>query len=267
MKANYHSHTARCQHAQGTDEDYVRAAIAGGFDALGFSDHAPWPYRSGYVSSIRMAMTDLPGYMASVRALRAKYAGQLPIYLGLEAEYFPRYEDHLRRMRDAGIQYYILGQHYRESDEDHPNVGPECVTDDGVRRYADAVAKALSTGLFCCLAHPDLYMRHRGEAGYNDACRQAAETISQAALEADVPLEYNLLGLKAELDGDSRNYPCRPFWEQLRGRGNRAILGVDAHKPEALADTALWEEGRRRLLALGYEIQETIQMKEDTHNE
>ena len=26
MKANYHTHTARCGHATGTDEDYVLAA-------------------------------------------------------------------------------------------------------------------------------------------------------------------------------------------------------------------------------------------------
>ena len=48
MKANYHTHTARCGHATGTDEDYVLAAIEQGFDELGFSDHVPWPYQDGY---------------------------------------------------------------------------------------------------------------------------------------------------------------------------------------------------------------------------
>lgn len=267
MKANFHTHTARCHHAQGTDEDYVRAAIAGGFDALGFSDHAAWPYRSDFVSGIRMTAAELPDYMASARALRARYAGRLPIYLGMEAEYFPRYEDHLRRLLDAGMQYYILGLHFCDSDEENPYVGRECMTDDGVRRYADTVARALRTGLYCCVAHPDLFMRHRTEAEYNDACRQAAETISQAAREADVPLEYNLLGLGEALDGAGRGYPCRPFWEQLRGQGNRVILGVDAHRPEALTNTSLWEEGRRQVLAMDYEIQETIQIREDTTDE
>ena len=41
MKNNYHTHTTRCFHAVGQDEDYVRAAIDGGFDLLGFADHAP----------------------------------------------------------------------------------------------------------------------------------------------------------------------------------------------------------------------------------
>ena len=41
MKANFHTHTTRCGHASGTDEDYVRAALAQGFGVLGFSDHVP----------------------------------------------------------------------------------------------------------------------------------------------------------------------------------------------------------------------------------
>ena len=84
--------------------------------------------------------------------------------------------------------------------------------------------------------------------------------ISQAALEAEVPLEYNLLGLRCELDGQGRGYPAPAFWEYLRGRGHRAILGVDAHNPESLRDPFLWEEGQRRLLALGYPVQEFINL-------
>ena len=260
MKINYHTHTTRCQHATGEDEEYVRVALAGGMDGLGFSDHAPWPYGGGFVSGIRMGMERLEDYVASVKALRTKYAGQLPIWLGLEAEYFPRYMDHLKRMQDLGVQYYILGQHYIDSEEDHPYAPRVCVADDGVRRYADSIAEALSTGLYACLAHPDLFMRYR-EEDYSTACQQAAETIAQAAREANVPLEYNLLGLRAIKDGHGRGYPYPAFWEQLRGRGNRVILGVDAHQPASLADTALWNEARRQVQAMGFEIQETIQIQ------
>jgi histidinol phosphatase-like PHP family hydrolase len=35
----YHSHTTRCGHAYGSDEDYVEAAITNGFRVIGFSDH------------------------------------------------------------------------------------------------------------------------------------------------------------------------------------------------------------------------------------
>lgn len=44
-KTNYHMHTKRCMHASGSDEDYVLAAIEGGYEEIGFSDHSPWQYR------------------------------------------------------------------------------------------------------------------------------------------------------------------------------------------------------------------------------
>ena len=41
MTENYHTHTARCRHATGTEEEYVLAAIDRGLKILGFSDHTP----------------------------------------------------------------------------------------------------------------------------------------------------------------------------------------------------------------------------------
>ena len=38
QKFNYHSHTKRCGHAIGEDEEYVLAAIANGYTKMGFSD-------------------------------------------------------------------------------------------------------------------------------------------------------------------------------------------------------------------------------------
>ena len=78
MKANYHTHTARCGHATGTDEDYVLAAIEQGFDELGFSDHVPWPYQDGYTHpSVRMRVDQMPGYLNSVRALALSLADRV----------------------------------------------------------------------------------------------------------------------------------------------------------------------------------------------
>ena len=48
MLKNYHSHTARCGHAWGTDEEFVNAAIDAGFGVLGFSEHTAWPFVDGY---------------------------------------------------------------------------------------------------------------------------------------------------------------------------------------------------------------------------
>ena len=76
MKANYHSHTTRCHHAKGSDEEYILSAIKGGFDEIGFSDHCPWPFENGYSSRIRMDVSEFENYVTSVQALKEKYKNQ-----------------------------------------------------------------------------------------------------------------------------------------------------------------------------------------------
>lgn len=253
-KHNFHTHTARCQHAVGTDEAYVEAAIAAGFDLLGFADHAPWPFASGFVSPIRMPMSAFEDYVTSIRHLQARYQGQIDIRLGLESEYFPRYHDHLLRMRDRGISYYILGNHYADSEEENPYVGSECRTDDGVLRYAESAVRGMRTGLFCYLAHPDLFMRHRTDDEMSRACEEATDMICQCALEMHMPLEYNLLGLLNQMEGHSRGYPSTPFWQRAKKWHNPVILGVDAHDPEHLKNRLLWQTGIDNVRAMGYDL-------------
>ena len=53
-KNNYHTHTTRCMHAIGQDEEYVQAAIKAGIKKLGFSDHTPWHYDSSFKATMRM---------------------------------------------------------------------------------------------------------------------------------------------------------------------------------------------------------------------
>ena len=274
MKANYHTHTTRCQHAIGADEEYVRAALRGGFDILGFADHAPWPFRGGFVSGIRMLPEELMEYVSAIGALREKYVEKLTIHIGLEAEYFPRYHDHLLRMREQGIAYYILGQHYADSEEDTMYAGLECRTDDGVRRYAEAVARGIQTGLYRYLAHPDLFMRVRYDEDFTPACEEAADMICQAAKEQGMPLEYNLAGLSSrERDykggaarqyGGRRGYPSPAFWQYARKWGNMAIIGVDAHAPDELTDAPLWQHAQNQLRNLGYAVIDYMDMEDET---
>ena len=62
---NLHTHTYRCHHAKGTDEEYVIKAIENGYDLIGFSDHAPYLFPNGYVSSFRMLPSDAQNYADS----------------------------------------------------------------------------------------------------------------------------------------------------------------------------------------------------------
>ena len=87
MKFCYHTHTARCHHAVGADEEYVKAAVDRGVRVLGFSDHAPMPYPGGYVSYYKMTPDELEGYCSSLLHMREKYKDRIDILIGLETEY------------------------------------------------------------------------------------------------------------------------------------------------------------------------------------
>ena len=249
MKTNFHTHTFRCKHALGTDEEYVKAALTAGFDVLGFADHAPWRYATSYVSHCRMTADLWPDYKRSVQSLQLKYTGQIEIRLGLECEYTKRYFDQLLRLRDDGCEYFLLASHFLDSEEYAGYTGNTCSSDDELRRYADQTAEGIATGLFCYVAHPDLYMMNRPV--FDKASMEAADVICQAAKEAHIPLEYNLLGLGDELRGHPRGYPHSDFWQYIRKWGNNVILGVDAHSPDALTNEAVRKEALRRLDALG----------------
>ena len=56
MYANYHTHTFRCNHARGSEREYIETAISRGLSVLGFSDHVPYPFPNGYESGFRVPL-------------------------------------------------------------------------------------------------------------------------------------------------------------------------------------------------------------------
>ena len=85
---------------------------------------------------------------------------------------------------------------------------------------------------------------------FDKVCMDAADVICQAAKEAHMPIEFNLLGLNDEMRGHSRGYPHPDFWRYIRKWDNDVIIGVDAHSPGALLNFPVWQEAERRLTEL-----------------
>lgn len=249
MKANYHTHTTRCGHAFGTDEQYVLAAMEAGYDTLGFSDHVPWPYKSGFVSlNVRMLIDDLPGYLQSVRSLKEKYAGKIRVLTGFECEYFPEYMGWLKELKAQELDYLILGNHFDKTDETGMYYG-RCRSAAHLRSYVKNTVKGMETGLFAYLAHPDLFMRGYGR--FDDDCRHAARDLAQACKAMNLPMEYNL---HSRYVGDGVNgisYPYPEFFDIAADEGVQIIIGVDAHTPQEIADTAQYDQAVRELARFG----------------
>lgn len=248
MLYNYHTHTARCRHASGTDREYVENAIAAGIKTLGFSDHAPYLFKNpAYYSTYRMFTDELFDYAESVRALAKEYEKDIRILLGFELEYYPDFhKDEMAFLSQVSPDYCIMGQHFLGNEigeiySGHLNKPAQ------LTRYVSQVLEGLSTGDFAYLAHPDL-------AGYDFPYAHIQKEylrLCEGAKALNIPLEINLLGLLT-----NRHYPNKMLFEIAAKVGNDVVLGVDAHEPKYLKDKALQAAGKQMATELGVRLVE-----------
>ena len=230
MIANYHTHTSRCHHASGTEEEYIKKAIAEGLETLGFADHAPYVYPEGYVSHFKMTPDEAPDYYNTISALREKYRDKIEILIGYEAEYYPELWDAtLEEWKKYPPEYLILGQHYVGKEYD-PKNGMHTFAKPGgaekLKLYVDTVIQGISTGAFTYIAHPDM-VNYSGNPHVYD---EEMTRLILAAKEREIPLEINLLGV-----AENRLYPNEPFWKLCGALSADAIIGCDAHSPSRVA--------------------------------
>lgn len=228
LTTNYHTHTTRCQHAYGTEREYIETAIALGMKKLGFSDHIPCPYKDGYVSGIRMTMEQAPEYVATLRRLGEEYKNDIEIYVGFEAEYLPDfYEEQMIMFYQLHCDYLIMGQHFTESEKKGPYSGTPTNDESRIRDYVDSIIAGMKTGSYCCLAHPDLICYEGLDSVYDWEMTRLCRELK----ELNIPLEMNILGM-----GAGKHYPNERFWKIPGEVGNSVILGLDAHCLDHLKD-------------------------------
>jgi len=234
MKVNLHTHTFRCRHAEGTDEEYVLAAMKEGYTKLGFADHTPFPYDNGYVGKSKMTVDELDGYITSINALKEKYKGQIEILLGLECESAPRFFPYLRQVRER-MDYMILGNHGDGSI--HEKYFGNIKDPERLELYVHNAIEAMESGLFLYMAHPDLMLSKY--PAFDDTAKYLSRQLCREANRLHIPLEYNLYGIMKGVPEGGLGYPYGGFWEIAAEENVRAVIGVDAHDPAhfAVADT------------------------------
>lgn len=254
-KTNFHTHTSRCHHAYGKDQDFVKTAIKNRFEVLGFSDHVCWKYDSDFVAHMRMKVEDFEDYKKSVLSLKKKYADKIEIRLGMEAEYFPKYMDWLLDFCiENEIEYLIFGNHYYKTDEDRIYLGG--AKGKYVQAYFDTCIEGMKTGMYAYLAHPELILRNtRGEI--TPEIEKGFHRICQASEELNIPLEYNVLGMQQNIEFGYEEYPCEAFWQIAQNYNVKAIIGMDAHEVSDL-DGRLYDIAYNNLSKFGIEIIDDI---------
>ncbi len=229
MDYNYHTHTYRCRHAKGTEEEYILRAIEGCIRYMGFSDHFPLRYSNGFESKFRVPTESAREYCETLSGLREKYKEQIEIRIGFEMEYYAEmFDEMLENARAYGAEYLILGQHFYAPEYPVGNHAIKPHSDPAdMQAFADSLVEAMGKGVFTYIAHPDMFNYTGDMSDYRDGARR----ICIAARETDTPLEINFLGIR-----DERIYPCEDFW-QIAGEERAPVtFGFDAHDAAAACD-------------------------------
>lgn len=235
QKFNFHTHTARCNHAEPVpDSEYVEAHIRAGFDRMAFTDHCPLEKKPipADIPRSHMFLEERPEYERSIRELKNLYRDRIRIYLGYEVEFSPVWVDELEELR-RNTDLLVLGQHLTigENGEIFPLHSPR----HGHNRsdylcYANLVKEGLKTGLFDILAHPDLFSILG--LPFNADQEGCSDIILRAAEETGIPIEINLIKVALSLRFGEKKpipYPNPDFWRMAAAYDVDVVYGWDVH--------------------------------------
>lgn len=249
LKTNYHTHNRLCGHAIGTAFDYVKEAVRLGYEVIGLSDHGPIKREFMTAEEFKynwlerqMTYDDFINiYLKEMDEVKKQYGDKIKIYAGLEIEYLYPFHDYFKCLREK-LDYLNLGVHFYYHNDVITNSFDD-VNYTNVYSYGLTAKKAMETGLYQIMVHPDVYMYHYksydGSRTFDAECAKTARLIIEAAIQNNVYLEINCGGLfKCSNDGGivgQYAYPRDEFWEIASEYKNlKVVIGIDAHDPKQL---------------------------------
>jgi len=225
MIVDLHNHTPLCNHAEGTIDEYVQAAIKQGTSIFGFSDHAPMDFEPEY----RMKFEDMQKYEEDVLSAKEKYKNDITILLSYEVDYLKNHMD--ERVLNVDVDYLIGSVHFiNEWGFDNPEfIGryEKEDIDDIWQKYFDAIEEMANTKLFNVVGHLDLIKVFKFMPTKN--ITEIAQNALLAIKKADMVLEMNVAGYRKPI-GES--YPSKELLEEAFKLEIPITFSSDAHKPE-----------------------------------
>ena len=263
--SNYHSHCNFCD-GRSYPEDFVRFAVARGFRAYGFSSHSPLPFETFW----NMSRDDMDEYLAEIARLKAKYEGQIELYVGLEVDFLDRtYNASIPYFKDLPLDYRIGSIHFLPLSPVLEERNMACI--DGaysefartvdaffegdirrmVRRYFEAEMEMVEAGGIDIVGHIDkIYMNGQRYPGFSlDAewYRRPLLDLLDFVRERGLMIEVNTKNLVKK----GETYPHRQFLGELRSRRIPVMVNSDCHYPDLVNDGRA--EGFQLLEQVGFD--------------
>lgn len=264
--SNFHVHSRFCD-GDGEPEEYVAKAIGLGFRCIGFSSHAPLPFENPWT------MTDgqVKEYCEEIRRLKAKYEGQIQIYLGLEVDYLPgKTGPDSQQFKKLGLDYSIGSIHFMESRQPGEYLSIDGSDENFLKVLGGSYngdIHSLVQDYYCrikdmviqhkpnIVGHFDLVKKNNSSGKYfseeEDWYRTEIYNTLKIIAGTGTIIEVNTGGIARKYINDL--YPSAWILEMCRDLHIPTMLNSDAHSPEGL--TAYCKEAIQILTRLGFSQQ------------
>jgi len=224
-RVDLHNHTTRCNHAEGTIDEYIQKAIELGIDIYGFSEHAPMDFDEKY----RLPFCDMQAYTNDILTAKERYKNEIEILLGYEVDWLQGHMD--KRVLEAKVDYLIGSVHFIDKwGFDNPEfIGgwKEKDIDEIWKAYFEATEAMAKSGKFDIVGHLDLikvfkYMPKK-------EIRLLAKDALHAIKKSNMAIEINTAGLRKPI---GELYPSRALLEETYALGIPITFSSDAHAVE-----------------------------------
>jgi len=221
-RIDLHNHTARCNHAEGTIDEYIQRAIELGINIYGFSEHAPMDFDKKY----RLPFCDMDAYVSDVLTAKEKYKNEIEILLGYEVDYLPGHME--EDVLNAKVDYLIGSVHFIDKwSFDNPEFIGGWKTkdiDEIWKAYFEATEAMVKMGKFDIVGHLDLIKVFKYMPKQD--VRILARDVLHAIKRSGMVLELNAAGLRKPV---KEIYPSRQLLEEAYSLDIPITFSSDAH--------------------------------------
>jgi len=221
-RIDLHNHTTRCNHAEGTVDEYIQKAIELGIDIYGFSEHAPMDFDPSY----RLKFEEMQAYASDVLEAKEKYKEDIKILLGYEVDWLPGHMD--ERVLNAKVDYLIGSVHFIDKwSFDNPEfIGgwKEKNIDETWAAYFEATEAMAKSGKFDIVGHLDLIKVFKYLPKQDT--RILAKDALRAIKKSNMVLELNAAGLRKPI---AEIYPSKMLLEEAYALDIPITFSSDAH--------------------------------------
>ncbi len=255
IKKDFHVHESHSSDAPlATVEKYCRVAERRGIDEICFTTHL---ILTGPDVQHGISPEKIPEYLQEIQT--AQESTTVKLRTGLEIDWFPQEERRIEAILDEYPLDLVLGSmHYvRGIDIGSRRQSPAFFlgkkVEDTLEIYYEEWRKAVESGLFDVMAHPDYFRKY---LGLSHSTPISWEDYGSTVYEAIDSLKSHRVGIEVNPSGWKHGirdvYPIKGFLETANKAGVvKVTIGSDCHSWESLGKNTL--KAVRRLEEAGYD--------------